>query len=134
MNGLPKSVYVMSEPHLSGYRVIIGYETLTDAQEAQAALCRPPAREDAQPIGHFQYNATWSAWEEVSPEYAGSDGVVPLYLHPAPDALREAREAVLSIKDAADSFRDCSGDEVAGQVIIRCDQALAALQAEQGAK
>ena len=47
MTALPKPAYVMSEPHLSGYRVIIGYETLVDAQEAQAALSKPQAREDA---------------------------------------------------------------------------------------
>lgn len=47
MNGLPQPAYVMSEPHLSGYRVIIGYETLTDVQNAQAALCKPQAREEA---------------------------------------------------------------------------------------
>ncbi len=49
MNGLPQPSYVMSEPHLSGYRVIIGYETLSDAQAAQAALCKPQAHEEAQP-------------------------------------------------------------------------------------
>lgn len=47
MNGLPKPAYVLSEPHLSGYRVVIGYETLTEAQNAQAALCQPQAREEA---------------------------------------------------------------------------------------
>ncbi len=51
MNGLPQHAYLMSEPHLSGYRVIIGYETLADAQAAQLALSKPPAREDAQPVG-----------------------------------------------------------------------------------
>lgn|GEM_PF-5363365 len=43
MNGLPKPDYVMSEPHLSGYRVILGYETLTETQDAQAMLAAAPA-------------------------------------------------------------------------------------------
>ena len=46
---------------------------------------------------------------------------------PAPEA-EKLREWFADIKSAADSFRDCEGDEVAHQVIIRCDQALAALQ------
>lgn len=44
MNGLPKPAYVLSGPHLSGHRVILGYETLTDAQNAHAALAHPPAQ------------------------------------------------------------------------------------------
>lgn len=112
-------------------------KALGQAREILALRAQPPAREDAQPVAR------------VSPDdmaqmtcFANNHGTVEdwhvwcrirstLTTHPAPDALREAREAVLSIKDAADSFRDCSGDEIAGQVIIRCDQALAALQAEQ---
>ncbi|MGX8272986.1 hypothetical protein ACWQV9_09905 [Brevundimonas diminuta] len=104
-----------------------------------------PAREDAQPEAVkalVDAALTYIAGKGHAPgfgplgklhEAAWAVKRSPLYTHPAPDA-RVAVEAVLSIKDAADSFRDCSGDEVAGQVIIRCDQALDALQAEQGAK
>lgn len=41
MNPLPLPRYVLSGPHLSGYRVVLGYETLADAQDAQAALALP---------------------------------------------------------------------------------------------
>ena len=37
MTTLPQPAYVMSEPHLSGYRVILGYETMTEAQDASVA-------------------------------------------------------------------------------------------------
>ena len=37
MSNIPKPVYVMSEPHLSGYRVILGYNTLEDASQAHDA-------------------------------------------------------------------------------------------------
>lgn len=56
MNGLPKPCYVMSEPHLSGYRVVLGYETLTEAQDAQSALAAsPPAREEAPAEGAIDW-------------------------------------------------------------------------------
>lgn len=38
--------------------------------------------------------------------------------------LAEAREALKGAKDAAESFRDCSGDVVASEVIARIDTAL----------
>jgi hypothetical protein len=38
--GLAKRCYVLSEQHLSGYRVILGFETLIDAQAAHDALAR----------------------------------------------------------------------------------------------
>lgn len=43
MTAIPKPAYVISEPHLSGWRVIIGYQALSDAQDAQAAIAAPPA-------------------------------------------------------------------------------------------
>lgn len=45
MTALPKPAYVMSEPHLSGWRVVLGYETLAEAQAAQSAVSAPEARE-----------------------------------------------------------------------------------------
>ena len=47
MTALPKPAYVKSEPHLSGWRVVLGYETLADAQAAQSAVSVPEAREEA---------------------------------------------------------------------------------------
>lgn len=38
MTSLPKPAYVLSEPHLSGHRVVLGYELLTDAQDAHQYL------------------------------------------------------------------------------------------------
>lgn len=35
---IPRPAYILSEPHLSGYRVILGYETLADAQAAHQVL------------------------------------------------------------------------------------------------
>src|SRR5690606_5639152 len=90
------------------YRVIIGYETLTDAQETQAALCRPPAREDAQPVGwlravdeemvcaHLGVADAEDSFETAKKKLASliqwniavaTDPSVGG--HPAPDALRE---------------------------------------------
>ncbi len=37
---IPAPAYITSGPHLSGYRVTLGYETLTDAQDAHEALAR----------------------------------------------------------------------------------------------
>ena len=42
MSAPPTAAYVMSEPHLSGFRVILGYDTLAEAQDAQAALSSAP--------------------------------------------------------------------------------------------
>lgn len=36
----PPPCYLMSEPHLSGYRVILGYETLDQSMDAQTALAK----------------------------------------------------------------------------------------------
>lgn len=117
---------------------VIDHDQARDLFDLIASAVQPSAREDAKPFGYWVEHRSgenpvlirYGSFVPASDHYK----IIALYTHPAPDALREAREAVLSIKDAADSFRDCSGDEVAGQVIIRCDQALAALQAEQGAK
>lgn len=113
-----------------------------------ALRAQPQSRDDAQPVAcRFCDGAGWENDQNWEPRYADvpqerekgdglircghclGDGVDPSPdTHPAPDALRETFE---DIKSAADSFRDCEGDEVAHQVIIRCDEALAALQAEQ---
>jgi hypothetical protein len=42
MEALERRGYSMSEPHLSGYRLIIGFESLSDVQEAQQAIANLP--------------------------------------------------------------------------------------------
>ncbi|GEM_PF-2243082 len=93
MNGLPQPSYAMSEPHLSGYRVIIGYETLSDAQAAQAALCKPQAREDG---GDRPIEASWT------------DGVTHAYvnLSAALSAERQAWRQKLGIRIASVRYLD----------------------------
>ncbi len=156
MNGLPQPAYVMSKPHLSGYRVIIGYETLSEAQDAQAALCQPQAREDAQPVWGYAYRQAefggvtitpkpeWRLWpmttdidrrciEDMRSQGSRYD-LQPLYTHPAPDALRvavEALEEVASLFDEESYPRNGSIERRDGD---KARQALAALQAEHGAK
>lgn len=39
MNPIGKYAYSMSEPHLSGYRLILGYNTLDEVQAAQISAC-----------------------------------------------------------------------------------------------
>jgi hypothetical protein len=62
-------------------------------RQAPCLRVQPQAREEAQPVGHFQFSKTWNAWEEVSPEYAGSDGIVPLYTTPPTQPLAERADA-----------------------------------------
>jgi len=38
LKALSKRCYLMSEPHLSGFRLIIGFERLTDVQAAHTAV------------------------------------------------------------------------------------------------
>lgn len=109
-----------------------------------AIRAQPPAREDAQPVG-------WTGSGSIDALKAGLQGhmwptkaaahPVALYTHPAPDALRAAVEALEQIADEA-PYRSgyCQSDveyaptlsSVEMQSVAR--QALAALQAEQGAK
>lgn len=44
INPLARRCYLMSEAHLSGYRLIVGFESLDDLQDAQEFLARrvPP--------------------------------------------------------------------------------------------
>lgn len=50
---LAKAGYLMSEPHLSGHRVVLGFDTLDDAQAAHVGIAdailraraAPPSRE-----------------------------------------------------------------------------------------
>ena len=56
VSALQAACYVASEPHLSGYRVILGFDTLNAAQDAHEALARarasrPPADEPAKGEG-----------------------------------------------------------------------------------
>lgn len=141
MSDLPKPVYVMAEPHLSGYRVIIGYEALSDAQAAQAALLTPQAREDAQPVGwlraadeemvcaHLGVAEAGDSYETAKKKLASLiqwNIAVAMDLsvggHPAPDALREAslwwnaedwEQTFDSLEDAYDA---ATGGEMRGVV------------------
>lgn len=38
---IPAPEYILSEPHLSGHRVVLGYSSLKDAQDAHQALASP---------------------------------------------------------------------------------------------
>lgn len=38
----------------------------------------------AEPVGHFQFNDGWNAWEQVVEDESGKEGVVALYARPAP--------------------------------------------------
>lgn len=151
MNGLPQPAYVMSEPHLSGYRVIIGYETLTDVQNAQAALCKPQAREEAQPVAWVVRKglSTGSLFYTERGQNADlPDGTLLYTTPPAPEA-EKLRGAV----EALEPFAEIAGRYLAGGLradldarapsllnlfnprdFYRAHKALAALQAEQGAK
>jgi hypothetical protein len=40
VEALEPRAYVLSEPHLSGYRVVLGFEKLIDAQNAHDAIAR----------------------------------------------------------------------------------------------
>lgn len=111
---------------------------------------QPQAREDALPVA-WRYKARLSDLARSHWHYTDRDpsaaktitDIQPLYTHPAPDALRVAVEALEKIADArvfdergedyrgiAHPYRACRADETE-QVAIK---ALAALQAEQGAK
>lgn len=103
---------------------------LIDALRAQ-----PPAREDAQPVGyliqvagshknHWRHATHLHATEADAGKALDRDpdgDIIPLYTHPAPDALREAlSRAVRSYDGISPRHRPAW-----------FDQALAALQAEQ---
>jgi len=45
-NPLLKRCYTMSEPHLSGYRVVIGFERLEDAQDAHEYIAKLQAAQE----------------------------------------------------------------------------------------
>lgn len=53
---LPPPAYVMSEPHLSGHRVVLGYEDLKDAQQAHEYLASrtPPPDYEVNPVGTME--------------------------------------------------------------------------------
>nr|WP_313041257.1 hypothetical protein [Brevundimonas diminuta] len=112
------------------------------ASEINAIRAQPPAREDAQPVAPWGHAVKFGAngWgfaddedpdtidaRKADPEYQ----VLELFTHPAPDALRVAVEAIIErVKSGA------SGTTVqALGALSDIEQiALAALQAEQGAK
>lgn len=149
MTGLPKPAYVSSGPHLSGYRVTIGYETLAEAQDAHAALCQPQALRapaPSEPVAWLYETVSGTKTASVEPlSRINGDKAYgePLYTTPpAPDAdkLRIAVEALETIAGAEE--QDWEKDPSlppkylprwsAGQCRDISRQALAALQAEQG--
>lgn len=120
---------------------------------------QPPAREDAQPVASAYRvrpeRDDPEEWALMHPErafdYLGRSGweTQPLYTHPAPDALREAVKALElaairfdEIYEAAEvddvayrneaTIHGINGNADVARSEVR--QALAALQAEQGAK
>lgn len=49
-NPLMRRAYTMSEPHLSGYRVIMGFATRKDAQDAHEFIAKQTALQPAAPM------------------------------------------------------------------------------------
>lgn len=62
---IPRPAYITSGPHLSGYTVTLGYESLAEASEAHAALAAPQ-------VGMSEANA-----QKTPPPNAG-EGLIPL--------------------------------------------------------
>lgn len=102
-----------------------------DAFYHAALRAQPQAREEAQPVGVVDGLIGRLNTAEL-------DDGTPLYTHPAPDALRVAVEALEKARDALHKhYVDWGGDPedavALGQAWAETEQALAALQAEQGA-
>lgn len=108
MTALPKPAYVMSEPHLSGWRVVLGYETLADAQAAQSAVSAPEARE-GEAVGYGRGKSrgqvAYEGWAQGLPgcEWANQtetqkrawelSAKAVLSASPTPDALKGAAKS-----------------------------------------
>ena len=107
-------------------------KVLDALEDLRARSSAPEAREAVARVvsAHGDPEAFGEREIEVLTDLSRIPYNTPLYTHPAAQSADKLREALEDIKSAADSFRDCEGDEVAHQVIIRCDQALAALKAE----
>lgn len=131
-----------------------------ETNEMATLRAQPPAREDAQPVAWrveyrmpngrmsgVQLFGTRAAVEFAQEEASQPTTVSALYTHPAPDALREAVEALKKAASAISSQYALAQAEYQhlehlatkhdkivqeGRRAIR--EALAALQAEQGAK
>lgn len=52
-NPLLKRCYTMSEPHLSGYRVVIGFERMEDAQDAHEYIAKLQATQEPVQAGEL---------------------------------------------------------------------------------
>lgn len=52
-NPLLKRCYTMSEPHLSGYRVVIGFERMEDAQDAHEYIAKLQATQEPAQAGEL---------------------------------------------------------------------------------
>ncbi|GEM_PF-3163603 len=125
--------------------------TVPAMEKAIAAYLRaqPPAREDAQPVAkvvsaHGDPEAFGEREIEVLQDLKRIPYNTLLYTHPTPDALRAAVEALEPFARAARGLSSRWADHqthwqgatspIAVEDLRRADQALAALQAEQGAK
>ncbi len=97
------------------------------------ALLKPPAREDAQPVAVIAFREGRREPELLSWR-ALPFGEHQLYTHPAPDALRaavEALEKIKAVRVCKESANIWTGVDACRKIATK---ALAALQAEQGAK
>lgn len=130
MNGLPKPAYVLSGPHLSGHRVILGYETLTDAQNAHAALAHPPAQASGEPVaGAKLAKAMWgidlipahppAQASETGGEATGAEAVVrdgQIVISVAVDALPLILSGSIATNAVAGTFRVTDAETFAKEV------------------
>lgn len=139
MTALPKPAYVMSEPHLSGWRVVLGYETLADAQAAQSAVSVPEAREEA--LGNLLaviHSDGGHRALEVGTKQAALEAekiVAGLFAAPSADKLRIAVEALepfanLGVSSGPDDEPCHYAYRITRGAIRNARQALAALKAE----
>lgn len=136
MTALPKPAYVMSEPHLSGWRVVLGYETLADAQAAQSAVSVPEAREEA--LGNLLAVIHGDGGHralEVGTKQAALEAekiVAGLFAAPSADKLRIALEEAADAVDFFDRVKAATGAErtaVGSDHWNRMEAALRALAA-----
>jgi hypothetical protein len=75
MGALEKRSYSLNEPHLSGYRLVIGFDTLEDVQAAQQALMDlPPLK----PMPDYVASAKGAVSEHNSGEAASSSDVTTI--------------------------------------------------------
>lgn len=137
--GLKAGWNLAQEDDEDGLNRAIEQRVIGHSASIEAARAEDKAREDAQPVesygqkGKRLYDAFWSRNGGNAPSWEGQARAIRVMwmniardadTHPAPDALRVAVEALEEISEVAQITR--------ARHIAR--HALAALQAEQGAK